>query len=122
MGFKENLRSELDYQDMIVKELSEKTGINKRTLDNYLTGHNSTPSAEIAVRIAQVLGVSVEYLVTGQDPHKKEGPISPAARRLCELFLILDDKDQQAVLKLVESLAERYANSGGKEKSSVPAG
>jgi transcriptional regulator with XRE-family HTH domain len=68
MGFKENLRSELDFQDMMVKELSEKTGINKRTLDNYLSGHNSIPSAEIALKIAHALGVSVEYLLTGKEP------------------------------------------------------
>jgi len=61
-------------------------------------------------------------LVTGKDPHKKDGPVTPEARRLCELFSLLDDKDRQVVLKLVESMSERYANSGGREKSSLPAG
>ncbi|MCD1653547.1 helix-turn-helix domain-containing protein [Treponema zuelzerae] len=121
MGFKENLRSELDYQDMIVKELSEKTGINKRSLDNYLTGHNSIPSADIAVTIAKALGVSVEYLVTGQETHSN-GATSPKERKLLSLFEILDERDQQTVLTMVESMAERYANDGRKEKSSVQAG
>ena len=67
MGFKENLKSEITFQDMRVKELSEKTGINKRTLDHYLTENGSEPTAANAVLIAKALGVSVEYLVTGKD-------------------------------------------------------
>ena len=63
--FKENLRSELDFQGLTVKELSKKTGIIKGTLDNYLGVRSSIPPADIAVKIAKALNVSVEYLVTG---------------------------------------------------------
>lgn len=117
MGFKENLRSELDFQDMIVKELSEKTGINKRTLDNYLSGHNSLPTVDLAVKIANALGVSVEYLVTGKDKNVKEHAYTPSARKLLELFSVLDERDQQTVVQLAESMSARYANAGGKENS-----
>lgn len=65
MSFKENLKSELEYQDFQLKEFAEKCGISKKTLGNYLTGHNSLPTADTAVKIARALGVSVEYLVTG---------------------------------------------------------
>ncbi len=68
MGFKENLKSELQFRGLTVKELSALSGIKKQTLDNYLSTHNSTPSAESAVKIAQALNVSVEYLVTGVHP------------------------------------------------------
>lgn len=67
MGFKENLKSEITFHDMRVKELADKTGINKRTLDHYLTENGSEPTAVNAVLIAKALGVSVEYLVTGKD-------------------------------------------------------
>ena len=66
-SFRENLRSELDFQGLTVKELSAKTGIIKGTLDNYLGVRASIPPADIAVKIAQALNVSVEYLVTGKD-------------------------------------------------------
>ena len=65
-SFRENLRSELDFQGLTVKELSAKTGIIKGTLDNYLGVRASIPPADIAVKIAQALNVSVEYLVTGR--------------------------------------------------------
>lgn len=58
MSFKENLKIELSYKDMTVKELAFASGVNKRTIDQYLSS---------AVKIATVLGVSVEYLVTGKN-------------------------------------------------------
>lgn len=71
-SFRENLRSELDFQGLTVKELSARTGIIKGTLDNYLWARASIPPADIAVKIADALNVSVEYLVTGRDRQRKE--------------------------------------------------
>ena len=65
MYFAENLRNELDYQGLIVKELAAKTGININTLNHYLSGNKSMPRADAAVKIAAALDVTVEYLVTG---------------------------------------------------------
>ena len=64
--FKKTLRSELDFQDIKVKELSVKTGISARTLEGYLNARASIPPADVAVKIAKALNVSVEYLVTGE--------------------------------------------------------
>lgn len=66
-SFRENLRDELDFQGLTVKELAARTGIIKGSLDNYLGARASMPPADVAVRIAQALNVSVEYLVTGQE-------------------------------------------------------
>ena len=70
MAFKENLKSELDYKNIKVKELAAETGISRRTIDQYLASAAKMPSAENAVKIAQVLGVSVEYLVNGTETTK----------------------------------------------------
>jgi transcriptional regulator with XRE-family HTH domain len=67
MGFRENLKSELGFRGLLVKELAEKSGVKKKSLDKYLTENGSMPSAENAVKIARVLGVTVEYLVSGED-------------------------------------------------------
>lgn len=64
--FRETLRSELDFQDIKVKELAVQTGISQRTLEGYLGARGSMPPADVAVKIARVLNVSVEYLVTGK--------------------------------------------------------
>ena len=70
--FRENLRLELDYLGLTVKELSVKTGIAKGTLDCYLGARASMPPADIAVKIAAVLKVSVEYLITGHETIKPD--------------------------------------------------
>ena len=67
MGFRENLKSELAYSGMLVKELAAKSGVNKYSLDNYLNAKGQIPSVEVGVKIAQALGVSVEYLVIGNE-------------------------------------------------------
>jgi transcriptional regulator with XRE-family HTH domain len=65
-NFRENLRNELDFQGIVVKELSARTKIPVATLDCYLRTRSTEPSAENAVKIARALRVSVEYLI-GED-------------------------------------------------------
>lgn len=71
MGFSENLKGELKYKGMPVKELAHKTGISKKTIDNYLLSNGSMPTADKAVAIARTLGVTVEYLISGKAPLQK---------------------------------------------------
>lgn len=66
-SFKENLRNELDFQNLTVKELVARTNVPKPTIDNYLGIRASIPPADIAVKIAKSLKVSVEYLITGSE-------------------------------------------------------
>lgn len=63
--FKTTLRGELDFQNKTVKELAIETGISQRTLEGYLSARGSIPPADVAVKIAKALHVTVEYLVTG---------------------------------------------------------
>ena len=72
MRFNENLKEELEYKGMLVKELAHKTGIPKKTLDKYMLINGTMPPADKAVSIAQVLGVTTEYLVTGKKSTDKK--------------------------------------------------
>ncbi len=103
MGFRENLKDELKYQDIRVKELAEKSGISKRVIDHYLAEKYTEPQAENAVKIAKVLGVSVEYLVTGKDAaipsNIKEKTVS-----LIRDINHLNEEDFDFVKNLVERL------------------
>ncbi|MCL2138467.1 MAG: helix-turn-helix domain-containing protein [Treponema sp.] len=109
MGFKENLKSELIYSGILVKELSAKTGIKKHTLDNYLNTHNSIPNAVTAVKIARALGVSVEYLVTGTEGKagKTQPPLEPDIRLLVDIADRLSPKNRRMAIKLIKVLKEQ---------------
>ncbi|MBQ9539231.1 MAG: helix-turn-helix transcriptional regulator [Treponema sp.] len=114
MGFKENLKAELSCQDVLVKELAARTGISKRTLDNYLRDKNSSPTAENAVKIAHALGVTVEYLIAGADAQEPDTDTEQAAG---ELHIImrklksLSSPERQLVLSLISSI-EKNLHTG----------
>ncbi|MDR3166760.1 MAG: helix-turn-helix domain-containing protein [Treponema sp.] len=106
MGFRENLKEELNLKNMLVKELSAKSGIKKRTLDKYLTDNGSIPSAEAAVKIARVLGVSVEFLITGHDP-RIEAERDSSYREIREMVQVvetLDENGREFMLSLARTL------------------
>ncbi|GHV20850.1 hypothetical protein FACS189494_05370 [Spirochaetia bacterium] len=106
MGFRENLKNELTYTGMLVKELSAKTGLNKRTIDKYLTENGSSPSAEAVVKIARVFGVSTEFLVTGQDysNEKTVNSFDSETRELIRIIETLDENSREVMLTLGKSL------------------
>ncbi|GHV43342.1 transcriptional regulator [Spirochaetia bacterium] len=112
MGFRENLKEELVYNDMLVKELAVKSGVNKRTIDSYLMESGSVPSVDAAIKIAEALGVSVEYLVTGQEIRRKMtlASLSPGLRFLIQAVEALPENDQKIVLKNAIGLAEDLKN------------
>jgi len=105
--FKENLRAELDYVDLTVKELSKRTGIAKRTLDCYLGARASMPPADIATQIAAALGVTVEYLILGQEFTKKEAHLDQNTRSIIQILAELNKKDAETVLELAKILQKQ---------------
>ena len=62
--FKERLVDELNYQGISNKEFAAKIGISISTLNMYLY-RGSIPAADVAVKMAQILNTTTEYLVTG---------------------------------------------------------
>jgi len=103
MGFRDNLKQELSLSGMLVKELAAESGIQKRALDTYLLSENaSMPPADTAVKIARALGVSVEYLVTGE-----EKALPTDVRNMIRNLLRLGEKDRKAVAVLVTALLDR---------------
>jgi transcriptional regulator with XRE-family HTH domain len=102
MGFRENLRQELNYNSMLVKELASVSEIHKRALDTYLREKASMPPADVAVRIAQALGVTVEYLVTGKEPD-----IPKDIRQISHNLLKLNKRDRRLIALLVKAMAEK---------------
>lgn len=106
MGFKENLKSELTYQNILVKGLAARSGINLHTINNYLNTHSRIPSAEAVVKIAQTLGVSVEYLVTGQETKRSVSlaSLEPETRSLIQIAGELPATERHTLLQFAQFL------------------
>lgn len=104
-SFKENLRAELDYQGITVKELSAKTGIPKPTLDCYLSNRRTIPPVDVAVKIARALHASVEQLVLGDDSYETESHKREDFhdKRLLENFKKLPQSFQKTIETMIIS-------------------
>ncbi len=65
-SFKDRLTDELNYQGISNKEFANKVGIGIGTLGMYLY-RGSIPAADVAVKMAQVLNTTTEYLILGKE-------------------------------------------------------
>jgi transcriptional regulator with XRE-family HTH domain len=118
MGFKENLKSELAYQGLLVKELAARSGISRHTIDNYLNVRERIPTADVAVKIARALGVSVEYLVTGEENCPGKASFGTEIHALIQNFNQLDENDRKMVVAIVQ-LYRKQKKTGVFHKSTA---
>ena len=103
LDFWNNVKEELDYKLLSQKELAAKTKISYNTIQSWIT-KDRLPDASDSVKIAKVLDVSVEYLVTGQENTKKQ--TSAELNELLHDIRHLSADDLQIVRIVVHRLAE----------------
>ena len=103
MGFKENLKAEMEFMDIKPKELSLKTGLSVNTLRNYINAHDALPNIYSAVKIAKALETTVEELVEGKGSSNSAGNNSEALK-FSMLFSKLSSNDKKSVLALMEEM------------------
>jgi transcriptional regulator with XRE-family HTH domain len=99
------VKKEVERQQTSFEWLYRKTQIPKGTFSSW-KNRNIVPRADEAFRIAEALNVSVEYLLTGADPHKK--PSNPVINEISENVPFFDENDLQTILATVRAMAERY--------------
>ena len=107
--FADRLREEMEYLALTRKEFSIKANIKQRALDMYLGTQGSMPPADIAVRLAKALNVTVEYLVTGEqkDNLSMQNSIKPKIERDLESC---SDETQNFLSTAVHLFAEYEKN------------
>ena len=107
MSFWQNVESELQFKNISRKELAEKASFAVSGISLGIS-KNSTPSADVAVRIAKVLGVSVEYLVTGGEERKQT--TNKMLYHIISELQNLDDYSLETVLYLSKRLSASLKN------------
>lgn len=113
MAFWDNVLLELDYLGMTNKALAEKAGFDASNIGRGIR-LGSSPSVETAVRIAKVLNVSVEYLVSGADA-KKDYPSDEDDLRLLHKYSkaikaldVLPEKVRVHIIDMICALEKEY--------------
>jgi transcriptional regulator with XRE-family HTH domain len=99
------VKREVERQETSFEWLYRKTSIPKGTFSSWKS-RNLMPRTDAAFKIAEALGVSVEYLLTGVD---KGSPVSnPRIQEIVEKVILFDDNDVEAVRALVNIMSGRY--------------
>ena len=109
MGFWDNVVEELDYLGMTQKSLAEKAGFDASNVARGIR-YKSSPSADTAVKIANVLNVSVEYLVTGEKKSSKnasdERNIFRKYAPTLEKLESIPENSRASILRLIDSVSD----------------
>ena len=90
LEFWRNVKDELSYNLITQKELASAVGISYNTLQSWIT-KDRLPDAEQALKIAQTLNTSIEYLVTGKTAAQKD--IKPQVQDLLPKLKNLSDEN-----------------------------
>ena len=101
-SFKENLREEIEFTGISIKELSVKTGIPRRSIDNYLSSRESMPPADYACKIAKVLNTTVEKLL-GETTNNTGSENS----KIISMLAQIKSEDKKAILQLLSTLSNK---------------
>ncbi len=99
-NFWERVDKELEFLGKTRKSLALEVGFNLGNIGKGIK-LGSTPSAETAVKIAQVLGVSVEYLVNGVDSSFSK-TLKPEVAEIVEEINHLEKEDLEAIKYIIK--------------------
>ena len=100
------MRDQIKFTGLLDKDVAEKAGITKHAMDTYVGSRGCMPAADIAVKIAKVIGVSVEWLVTGEEAELPDSDI----QTLIHYFSHLDEHDKKMILLLAQNMYEDKKN------------
>lgn len=108
MDFRSRLREEIENSGLLDKEVAAKANISKRTIDSYVGSQGCIPSADVAVRLAQVLNTTVEYLVTGETSTFQTSTDNKI-KSITSKLKHFSEKDLSIINSVVDGLDEKYS-------------
>ena len=92
------------------KELAGKVEVRFQQLNKYESGLN-IPPAEMLVKLADALGTSIDYLLTGNPI--EDSPL--ASSRLFQRFKMIEDmnpSDREAIITLIDAMIAKHLAEG----------
>lgn len=118
--FRDNLKEQIEYKGLIIKELAAKSGISKRTIDTYVDSRAVVPNAEVAVKLAEALDTTVEYLVNGVEKKRTLDIPKKEHNTFDKYKKILDDLNMipQEELPIIEAIVHTVAKEFSKRTKS----
>jgi HTH-type transcriptional regulator, cell division transcriptional repressor len=102
MAFYHRLEPFLAEKKMSQKDLADIAGVTPPSVFEW-KNQGTMPRADTTIKIADYFNVSVKWLITGE----RDAELSQEERDLLDAFRLLDDRDQEDVLGIVQGKIER---------------
>ncbi len=109
--FMDRVEKILKDKRLTQKELAEDLGLRRPTLSDWKK-NGAVPAADICLRIAEYLGVSVEWLVTG-----KEAVLTSEEKTLLKQWKILSPEQKDTLCTLLNKWESEYLAREKKESN-----
>lgn len=112
MSFNENLKEAMFCKNLTTQELAALAGINSGTISNYLKTKGSMPPADKALKIAQALDVSVDFLVNGFETKtvssiQQKSPFPIEVYKIAQDMTDLEKEELSAIHGIVKVLKKK---------------
>lgn len=101
MHYRERIKEWIGDHDLKQKALAKELGITDSVMSNCLTGRSQMP-IEMLVKLAELFGVSVDYLAGVTDDPEPPVRMTRAEGQLLEMYRTLSHDQQEAVHNQVQ--------------------
>jgi transcriptional regulator with XRE-family HTH domain len=105
-NFAQRLKELRTARRLTQTRLAELLAISPRVYSRWETG-DVTPHFDTIVRLAEILGVSLDEIAGRKDVSSEAAIKNPELNRLCRKVDQLSDEDQQALVIVLDSLVKR---------------
>ena len=119
MDYIERIKKIKSERKITNEQLSELTGIPLGTLSKILAGISDSPKLVNIVAIADALGCTLDYIVSGVSENTNNYTLSTDEISLIENYRLLDTHGAELVKVVVEKELERVAPNAHKAKNAV---
>lgn len=119
-SFVTNMKGEMKGQKVSVAELSRRSGIPYGTLYDLISGRTSPSriTVDTSIAVAQALGTTVERLIGAEDKPVSVA-LSPAERRLVDLYRSCNEEGKDAMTAACEGIARAFPLERGAAEDGV---
>ena len=105
-SFRSILKDQLNFRGMTQKQLAGEIGTTESTISRYISGIH-TPDITVAAKIAEALGVSVDYLCGLTDIPSSKESLGAENLSLMRCYNKADDRDKKVIWAILEIYLER---------------
>lgn len=107
--FGDRLRNSIKTANITQKDLSDAIGVSKTTINNYVGGR--IPDASILYKLSKTLGVSMEWLISGEEASNTNKMVNREESELLALYSSCCEEQKKEIVESIKSyLKNDYYN------------